>query len=105
MRILTSFAAVAASVLLVSGCSGSVSVGSDSVSKSDVESQITSQLEEQTGQTPDDVSCPDDLDAKVDATMTCVLTAGTDTVDVDVTVTSVKDGDVAFDIEVADQVN
>jgi Domain of unknown function (DUF4333) len=87
-----------ASAALLAGCSSSVSAA-------DVEDQISSQLESQVGQAPDKVDCPGDLEGKVDATMTCVLTAGTDTVDVTVTVTEVDGSDVKFDIQVADQVN
>ena len=68
-------------------------------------SQAIRQLESQVGQAPDKVNCPDDLEGKVDATMTCVLTAGSDTLDVTVTVTQVDGSDVSFDIKVADQVN
>ena len=84
---------------LLAGC------GSTTVSASDVEDQISSQLESQVGQAPDKVDCPGDLEGKVDATMTCVLTAGSDTVDVTVTVTKVDGSDVSFDIKVADPVN
>jgi hypothetical protein len=88
-----------AAAALVGGCS------STTVSASDVEDQISSRLESQVGQAPDKVDCPDDLEGKVDATMTCVLTAGSDTLDVTVTVTEVDGSNVKFDIQVADQVN
>ena len=99
MRRTTLAALALASAALLAGCS------STTVSASDVEDQISSQLESQVGQAPDKVACPDDLEGKVDATMTCVLTAGPDTIDVDVTVTEVDGSDVKFDIQVADQVN
>ena len=99
MRRITLAALAVASAALLAGCS------STTVSAGDVEDQISSQLESQVGQAPDKVDCPDDLEGKVDATMTCVLTAGSDTLDVTVTVTKVDGSDVNFDIKVADQVN
>lgn len=100
-----SAAALAATALaaasLLSACSGSVSVGSKTVSASDVEDQIASQAT----QTPDDVSCPDDLEAKVDATLTCTATFEGTTYEIKVTVTSVDNGDVKFSIEQGDPVS
>ena len=60
-------------------------------------------LEKKVGTRPD-VSCPDDLEAKVGAETTCTLTAGDDPTKygVSVTVTSV-DGETAdFDVKVDD---
>lgn len=91
------FLSLAAATL--AGCSAGA------MSQADVEDQISTQLTAQIGQTPDDVKCPGDLKAEVGASMTCVLTAGTDTVDVDVKVTEVDGSNVKFDIQVADQVN
>lgn len=89
-------------VLSLSACSVSTSSSIDADALSD---QVSDTVAEQVGQSPDDVSCPDDLEAKVDATTTCVLTVGEDTIDATVTVTSVKDGTASFDVQVADQVN
>jgi outer membrane murein-binding lipoprotein Lpp len=98
MRRTTLAALALASGALLAGCSTTVSAA-------DVEEQISNQLEAQVGQAPDKVDCPGDLEGTVDATMTCVLTAGPDTLDVTVTVTEVDGNDVKFDIQVADQVN
>ena len=68
----------------------------------DVEEQIDTQLTASVGRSPDSVSCPDDLVAELDATLTCELTDGPDVYDVYVTVTSVEGTDVLFDIQVAD---
>ncbi|WP_245672725.1 DUF4333 domain-containing protein [Aldersonia kunmingensis] len=73
------------------------------VGKDVVAEQVSTQLTEQIGTTPDSVDCPEDLDAKVGATLTCTLTHEGVSYDVDVTVTSVDGGDVKFDIQVADQ--
>jgi hypothetical protein len=51
------------------------------------------------GKQVDEVSCPD-LPAAVGATQRCTLKAGGDTYGVTVTVTSVQDNDVKFDIQV-----
>ncbi len=75
------------------------------LAQADVEQQVSDQLAAQVGQTPDDITCPGDLPAEVGATMTCLLTAGTDTIDVYLTVTTVDGMDVGYDIKVADQVN
>ena len=92
MRRLLTFAV--ASLLLATAC------GADVIAESDVEEQTKTQLAATVGQTPDDVDCPDDLEAKEGASMRCTLTAGGDEIGVTVTVTSV-DGDTAkFDIEV-----
>lgn len=89
-------------VLLVGGGLLLASCSSEkSVSQSDVEDEVSSQLESQLGAAPD-VSCPDDLKAEVDQTMDCQVTTADQTVTVTVTVTSV-DGDQAnFSIELAD---
>ncbi|WP_372729896.1 DUF4333 domain-containing protein [Nocardioides sp.] len=94
LAVALSFAAVS-----LTGCSASA------VDRADVEEQISAELAAQVGEEPDDVSCPGDLDAEVGAEMTCVLSAGGDTIDVYVVVTSVEDGTANFDIEVADEVN
>ncbi|HJB64151.1 MAG TPA: DUF4333 domain-containing protein [Candidatus Microbacterium pullistercoris] len=54
------------------------------------------------GQAPDDMTCPDDLPGEVGGEMRCELTAGSDTLGLTVTVTSVEDTTVNFDIEVDD---
>ncbi|MEV6063059.1 DUF4333 domain-containing protein [Nocardia asteroides] len=86
------------------GCS--VSIGTDTVDKEKVADQISTQLAAQVGETPDEVTCPEDLKAEQGATITCTLTEQGATYDVKVTVTSVDDDDnVKFDIEVADAPN
>lgn len=92
-----SIAVVAATLPLMAltGCTGSVP-------KSDVETTIADKLEEQTGQRPETVECPEDLEAKEGATMRCELRDSGIKLGVKVNVTEV-DGDKAkFDIEVDD---
>lgn len=92
----------AAAAFVLAGCG---MLGGGSVPAEDVETQITEKLTEMVGQEPEDVSCPEDLPAEEGAEMTCVLSAGGETIDVFVTVSSVEDGQVNFDIQVADEVN
>jgi Domain of unknown function (DUF4333) len=100
----TACCAVAFSVPVLSGCSGSVSIGDKTVDKDAVAEQVSTQLTEEVGTKPDSVECPEDLDAKVGATLTCTLTHEDVSYDVTVTVTSVEEDDnVKFDIQVADQ--
>lgn len=79
--------------LALTGCSGTVD-------SADVEEQISTQLESQIGEAPEDVSCPDDLPAEEDAEIRCEITFAGETLGVTVTVTSVEDNTVNFDIEV-----
>ena len=94
-------------VLVTAGAAlaGCGMLGGGSVPAAEVEEKVTSELTELVGQEPDDVSCPEDLPAEEGAGITCVLSAGGETIDVDVTVSSVDCSDVQFDIEVADAVN
>ncbi|SFF92126.1 DUF4333 domain-containing protein [Blastococcus tunisiensis] len=61
-------------------------------------------LEEQVGVRPD-VSCPEDLEAEVDAETRCTLTVDGDPEEygVTVTVTSVEDETANFDVQVDDE--
>ena len=103
---LTTPSLVLAAALALAGCSASVSVGEKTLDKGEVADQIKTQLTQQVGQAPDDVTCPDDLEAKVDASVVCTLTDGPNTYDVTATVTSVNDdGTADFDIQVANQAN
>lgn len=76
--------------------------GAGSVPASDVEEQISTVLEQEVGQAPDDVTCPDDLPGEVGAEMSCELSAGGQTIGVTVTVSSVDGGQVNFDVLVDD---
>ncbi len=70
----------------------------------ELEPEVTKGLTEISGGTaPDAVDCPDDLPGRVDASTTCVLTAGEDRLETTVTVTSAEGPEVDFDIQVADE--
>jgi predicted secreted protein len=90
-------AALALTLGLASGC------GASSVNASDLEEQVSSELENQVGQAPDSVDCPDDLDAEVGAEVRCTLNDGDQSYGVSVNVTEVDGTDVRFDIAVDDQ--
>ena len=92
----TALTAVAAATLLLAGCGS----GTKAVSQEQVESRVSEQLTKQVGQKPDTISCPGDLKAEKGTTMRCKLTAGSDTLGLTVTVTSVDGSNVKFDIQV-----
>ena len=97
-RITASLAACAAVAALTS-CSFSASTGK-SVKKADVEKQIADQLAANVGQRPTSVTCPDNLKAKVGTTMRCTLDSSGTKYGLTVTVTSIKDNTVNFNIKV-----
>ncbi len=84
-------------VLLGAACSTTLTVSKDQVAQ-----QINDQLTQQVGQSPDSVTCPQDLPGQVGATMRCTLTAGGESYGVTVTVTSVEGTNVKFNIQVDD---
>jgi hypothetical protein len=92
---------LAATPLLIGGLAA---CGAGTLAADEVAEKAEDALEEQIGARPD-ISCPEDLEAEVDAQTRCTLTAGGDPTEygVTVTVTSVE-GDVAnFDVEVDEQ--
>jgi hypothetical protein len=100
-RALLSLSAAAVGLLLV-GCSASVHVGASEpeLSAGKLSDEVARQLAATTGQPKPDVACPEDLAGKVGTTTRCTLTAGDgSTLGVTVTVTSVKDERIQFDIE------
>ena len=95
-----------ACIVLVSalaGCGESVSVGSKTLYKSEVEKNVREQLTRQVGQQAPPIKCPDDLESKVGARMTCSLSDGRTTYDVAIKVTKTGGGRATFDIKVANQ--
>jgi hypothetical protein len=86
---------VPAVLLGLSGCGGG------SVKAGDVATQAEDALEKQVGARPD-ITCPNDLEAKVGATTRCSLTAeGLDgTYGVTVKVTKVQGDQASFDVQV-----
>lgn len=101
----TKLIAGAAAGLALASCSASVSVGTKSIDKGQLQTEVQSQLSKTVGQEAPPITCPSDLEAKVDATTTCTMNDGESTYNVAVKVTSVDDGNAKFDIKVADQPN
>jgi hypothetical protein len=75
--------------------------GPKSVSKSDIESQISQKMTDPAGNKPESVSCPDDLKATVGAKLDCNMKVKGQTYDVNVTVTSIEGSTAKFDMELA----
>ncbi|MDN5727249.1 MAG: DUF4333 domain-containing protein [Propionibacteriales bacterium] len=94
-----------AAVAVLVGTLGLTSCGlmTPKVTKADVEQQISTQLQQQVGTTPEKIECPGDLEGKVGTTMTCKLTHQGQSLDVNLNVTAVENNTVKFDIKVADQ--
>ena len=78
----------------VAGCSSGPTI----VTKDDVEKQIADKMRDAQGNEPESVSCPQDLQPKVGATVTCTMQFDGRPVDVVVTVTSIDGDNVNFDM-------
>ncbi|MFF8196461.1 DUF4333 domain-containing protein [Streptomyces bobili] len=74
------------------------------VHKARVAQTISDKLAADTGKRPDRVTCPEHLPARVSATIRCELTAGSDTLGVIVTATSVNGNQVNYNFKVDDSV-
>ncbi|WUS97537.1 DUF4333 domain-containing protein [Streptomyces sp. NBC_00708] len=86
-------------MLFASGCS--FSVGGDKVVKKDeVAKQASAGLKKEVGRAPEDVTCEDDLKAKVGESVRCTLTDGGKKLGMTVTVKSVDGDDVNMDYKV-----
>lgn len=86
--------ALAGSLIGTAGCSS----GSKTVSKTDVESQISQKMTDPAGNKPESVSCPDDLKATVGAKLDCNMKIKDQTYGVNVTVTSIEGDTAKFDM-------
>ncbi|PDP88564.1 hypothetical protein CQJ94_06055 [Glycomyces fuscus] len=90
-------------LLLSTGCSFDFSIGGPgAVDAEQVAQRSSEMLAEQVGQTPDDLTCPEDLPAEVGAEIRCELTSGGETLGVTVTTTSVDGDNVQWDVQVDD---
>jgi hypothetical protein len=107
MRFLLATTAVT-SALLISACT--MTVGTPSLSSTEVEEKATAALADGQGVPLDEMpplECPSDLPAEVGASIVCVIgdAAVGNTYDVTITVETVEGEDVSFDIQVADEPN
>ena len=97
-RMRTMAAGLAGAVLLLSACEASVGIGERVVDTDDAETQIADQLEEQVGQRPKSIECPDEMLASEGETYRCTLTAE-DGTELGLTMT-MTDDEGNFEIEV-----
>jgi hypothetical protein len=82
--------------ILLSGC------GEKTFSKTDVETGSMEALTKKVGQPSPQITCPDDMKAKVGEKMICSMQINAKTYDVTITVTSVGDDNIGrYDVEVA----
>jgi len=94
--------AVIGCAFALNACEKEVSIGSDSVSASELETQASKTLTAEYGEKPASIDCPSDLKAEVGETETCELVdqAGNH-YDAKMTITSVDDdGNAKFNIKV-----
>ncbi|MDO5499196.1 MAG: DUF4333 domain-containing protein [Propionibacteriaceae bacterium] len=92
-KLLVCGAAALVATVGITGCTTSVTV-----SKDQVENAIETNLGPQLPAPIEQVECPEDLKGEVGAQMNCTLTMQGQEVGVEVTVTSVEDRDVNFDM-------
>ncbi|WP_051399451.1 DUF4333 domain-containing protein [Haloechinothrix halophila] len=88
------------------GCTFDVGGGvetSPSVPRERVERIVKERLTETVGRSPDSVSCKDGLEATIDASIRCTLTADGETHGLTATVTGIEGGTVNFHIQVDDK--
>lgn len=93
-------AVVIAGAVVLSGCSASVNVGGGppAVARADLEKDITDRLTE-AGQTPQSVTCAEDLIGEVDKTTRCeVVLSETNAIEPIVTTTEVDGGTVSYEM-------
>ncbi len=86
---------VGCAVVVLAGCSGSVSVGGKSLDQGSVESEISSDLTESVGVAPESVDCEgiSDIEVEADNTFVCTGTAPNgDEFDINVTLTNDEGG-------------
>lgn len=65
--------------------------------------QVSDALEAEVGRAPEEVTCPDDLDAEVGNEMRCTLVDSGESYGVTVRITSVEGDTAEFDIEVDEE--
>jgi hypothetical protein len=100
-RLGAALAAASLAAVALSGCSFNVSTGGVSVSKSDLEKDISDRLTK-AGQKPQTVTCQDNLKGEVGKTTSCeVVLSNTNSFEPVVTVTKVEGSTVSYDMKPA----
>ena len=93
--------AVAAGLVVLGGCSASVSIGGDdSIDTSTLERKVSNALERSVGRAPEVVDCPDELTAEKGESTRCTLTDSGETYGLTVTVDRANDDSYSLDIQV-----
>lgn len=122
LRLVICLAVLAMLTLGLAGCGGSVSVGTTiddqpttqeqtaapevlTLSKEEMARKAKAALEEQVGQTAPEIVCPEDIEATVGNTTTCLMLAKEGEYSVAVKITAVDGEDVNFDVKVAERPN
>ncbi|WP_216907178.1 DUF4333 domain-containing protein [Nocardia sp. NBC_01377] len=95
------FGLIALPLLACALAACSVSIGSDpKIEETALEKSVKQTLTEKVGQEPDSIDCPGDLEGTVGTTMRCTLSAGGEQIGLTVTVTTVEDDTVNYNVEV-----
>lgn len=96
--------AVLASAFVLTACEGEVSVGDETISTSELETQTSKALTAETGEEPASVTCAEDVKAEKGATGTCEIEDQVGNLyDGKITITSVDDeGNAKFNVSVGD---
>lgn len=79
----------------MTGCSFNFSAGGSKVKSADVQTKVATEIKAQTGKDAT-VSCPNDLEGKVGATLVCTAAVGGKTYPVNINVTEAKGTDVKY---------
>lgn len=79
---------------------GACSYGLHMITRSHVAEQITDRMTDAAGNKPESVSCPDDLQPTVGASVTCTMMRGGKPFRVKVTVTAIEGDSAKFDMEI-----
>lgn len=77
--------------------------GANAVGTDELEDKVVNMVEDETGDTPDAVDCPDELPAEEDESVRCTYEMLGYEIGVTLTATSVDDGKVDFRLEVDDE--
>ena len=95
------FAALLAGSLLA--LSSGAGIAAASVSATELQQMISSQVSSQVGAASVTVACPGDLATDLGASITCAVTVGDETRGVTVTVASVENGEAGLSLSLAQQ--
>ena len=92
-KVRSTVTAIVMASALMAACEGSVSIGARVLEGDEVEEDIADGLEEEVGERPDSIDCPDEVEVEDGGTFECTLTAEDDsTATVEVTMTDDEGG-------------